>query len=181
MVVELRPRKRIEPEEFLPIRGWEDYLISNWGRVFSVRSKKLLKARPSEWGYAQVCLSKRGARLWAYIHVLVAQRFVPGEDEGLEVNHIDGDKSYNNEINLEWVTKRENNQHAIDTGLRRPRGVKIHINETGENFDSIKACADHIGMTPNGVRYALRYGTKTRGGFSFEYIDRAQTTSEESN
>jgi hypothetical protein len=105
------------------------------------------------------------------IHRLVAEAFVPGEDEGLEVNHINGDKTYNNEVNLEWVTKSMNNQHAIDSGLRRPRGVRIELVNTGEKFNSIKACADRIGMSSTGILYALKHGTSTRKGLSFRYAD----------
>lgn len=161
----------IEEEEWLSVKGFDHYLISNWGRVYNTRTDALLNPRLSDWGYLQVCLSDGSRKSWRYVHRLVAESYIPGEDVGLEVNHIDGDKTYNNEINLEWVTKSMNNQHAIDTGLRTPRGVSCRIVNTGEVFRSISDLAKRVGMTPVGVKYALRYGTKTRNGLKFEYVD----------
>lgn len=165
-------------EDWMPIYEFNAYAISNWGRVASLRRDELLKPRLSEWGYLQVCLSQKGIRRWAYIHRLVAEAFIPGMDHGLEVNHIDGDKLDNHETNLEWVTKGENNPHAYRSGLHRGRGVRIRVVETGKEFPSILAAANHVGLTPTGVKYALRYGTTTRTGWSFEYVDRASPTSE---
>ncbi len=38
------------------------------------------------------------------IYRMVAEAFIPGWDEGLEPNHVDGIKSNNYESNLEWLT-----------------------------------------------------------------------------
>lgn len=162
----------MDQEEWVEIRDFPNYFVSNWGRVYSLRADTLLKPRPSGWGYMQVCFSQSGVRTMKYVHRLVAEHFIPGEDVGLEVNHIDGDKTYNNETNLEWVTKRMNNQHAYATGLRKGKGIVVRVLETGNVYNSIRECANAIGLTPPGVKYALRYGTKTRNGFSFEYADR---------
>lgn len=159
----------IDEELWIEVRDFPQYLISSWGRVYSYRNDILLKPRVSPWGYLQVCLSEGGFRSWRYVHRLVAEHFIPGEDEGLEVNHLDGDKLYNNERNLEWVTKRMNNQHAYSSGLNSGRGIPIEVIETGVVYSSIAACANDVGLTPTGVKYALRYGKTTKSGWTFRY------------
>lgn len=50
---------------------------------------------------------------------MVAETFLkPIEGKNI-VNHIDGDTHNFNINNLEWVTEKENSQHAIKTGLRK--------------------------------------------------------------
>lgn len=160
----------VEDEEWVEIRGFPHYLISSWGRVYSFKSDTLLKPYPNTRGYMKVSLSQSGKRIIKSVHRLVAEHFVPGQDIGLEVNHIDGDKIYNNERNLEWVTSSMNKQHAYDTGLRRER-ISVQVVETGDIYDSISACSNAVGMTSTGVYHALRRETKTKRGLSFRYVN----------
>jgi hypothetical protein len=52
-----------------------------------------------------------------YYHRYLAQKFIPNPENKPEVNHIDGNKSNYDLSNLEWVTGKENRQHALETGL----------------------------------------------------------------
>jgi len=52
-----------------------------------------------------------------YIHVLMAEQYIPNPDNLPQVNYIDGDSNNFNLDNLEWATRSENSQHAVDTGL----------------------------------------------------------------
>lgn len=110
----------IENENWLPIEGFELYFISDRGRVLSlknIRRSKLLSQCKQTAGYPQVSLLRRDlendtTELKHFtVHKLVARHFIPGYEEGLVVNHINGDKTDNRVENLEWVTQSENIRH----------------------------------------------------------------------
>lgn len=163
-------RKKMR-EEWLSIPGFPNHLISNFGRVYSCNSDTILRPRPSGWGYLQVVLYRRGKTHTKSIHLLVAQMFVPGWDETLEPNHIDGNKLNNYENNLEWVTKRDNNQHAIDKGLRTPRHTRVECLDTGQKFYSIRECAKELDLYETSITAVCRGKLKTTGGMRFRYVD----------
>lgn len=48
----------------------------------------------------------------------IGLHFIPNPDNKPEVNHIDGNKDNNYYENLNWMTTKENVQHAIDNNLR---------------------------------------------------------------
>lgn len=95
------------------------YKVSSHGKVYSCITGKILNTRLSSSGYLKVQLYKNNQPKTVYIHRLVASSFLDKKSENLEVNHIDGNKTNNNIENLEWVTKSENQIHAIKNNLRK--------------------------------------------------------------
>ena len=69
-------------------------------------------------GYNSVSLTDINHRTKKYLlHRLVAQTFIPNLENKPEINHKDGNKSNNCVDNLEWVTRYENQAHAVKFGL----------------------------------------------------------------
>ena len=97
----------------------DDYLVSNYGRVYSFKTNKLLT--PTERnGYLSVSLNYGDIQYPKRINRLVMMTFAPVQNANLlQVNHINGNKLDNRLSNLEWCTAKENIAHAIRTGLRK--------------------------------------------------------------
>ena len=73
------------------------YQVSNFGRVWSVRSQKVLKPRLSH-GYERVALYARNGKIKdELIHRLVGLAFIPNPNHLPQINHIDQNKSNNRE------------------------------------------------------------------------------------
>ncbi len=92
----------------------------NWKRTIPAR---ILKHKKTDRGYFSVSICKDGRRETLLIHRLIAQAFIPNPENKPEVNHINGIKGDFSIKNLEWCTKKENIQHAVNTGLKKPSGA----------------------------------------------------------
>lgn len=99
------------------------YQVSDQGRVRQGRGvySRVLSQTKTNVGYLVVSLSDGTGFKRKYVHRLVAEAFMPDHAKGAEVNHINGDKTDNRLVNLEWVTHRENMQHARNV-LKRWQG-----------------------------------------------------------
>jgi hypothetical protein len=122
--------REVDPsEKWLPVVGYEGfYEISNKGRVWGCRRKKIRVC--NRWGsdYLKILLCKKGETELFNVHRLVAEAFIGPMQQGYCVNHKDGVKSNNNLDNLEYVTPKENTAHAHRTGLTNPPHGDRHYN-----------------------------------------------------
>ncbi len=93
-------------EVWKPIDGYDDYQISNFGRVKSLKydKERILKPFPNSDGYLQVDLGKK----YLKIHRLVALAFILNPENKPCIDHIDRNKINNSFNNLRWVTHQEN-------------------------------------------------------------------------
>jgi predicted XRE-type DNA-binding protein len=118
------------------IDGYDYYFVSNTGIVKSIdRIKKkkngvnqivkgtIMKTKLSKGGYIRVPLvDENGYQRFHLVHRLVLISFIGVNEQKKQVNHINGDKSDNSLINLEWVTCSENQKHAHKIGLKSQKG-----------------------------------------------------------
>lgn len=182
-------------EEWKDIAGWEGvYQISSHGRIKSFKDKKegrILSNQNKTGGYFNVVLCQKGKRrLSIKIHRLVAIAFIPNPQNKPEVNHKDGNKQNNNEINLEWATRKENALHSIEKGLAnfyamnianrfiRPahviqktmdgRTLNVFQNCT-EAHKATGVCTRNIHQVASKTEYKPGMTRKQAGGFRWEY------------
>lgn len=176
------------------------YQVSNFGRVKSLNyyivnngirkfhSETTLSLCIDKTGYVVVNLNKNGKRKVGKVHRLVAEAFIPNVTNKPQVNHIDGDKTNNNVDNLEWCTNRENQIHAVRTGLthhtekQRKSFDKIRIDNSKKViqmdlegneiklWNSMEEAAKYIGICRSGISECCSGKHKTAGGFKWKYV-----------
>ncbi len=107
--------KQIDAWNIKPI-----YLISQYGDIKNKNTGKLRKSHVDKDGYLNVVLYTNDNKKSNFkVHRLVAFTFKLSILVGpMQVNHIDGNKLNNHISNLEWVTNRQNINHAKHNGLR---------------------------------------------------------------
>lgn len=136
--------------------------VNEDGVVIRLPSGKVLKQTLTVRGYRTCSVRiKQGVRTPYLVHRMVASLFVPvplrhaNKDRSeLQVNHKDGNKQNNCHQNLEWVTAKENMDHAYDEGLldsyiKRP--VLAKDIRTGKviRFETIRECCKVLCLDKN--------------------------------
>lgn len=115
----------VEQEEWRVVEEFPAYEVSDAGRVRrrlpgpGARVGHVLKPSRINSGYLVVGLGRAATKT---VHSLVATAFHGARPDGMEVNHIDGNKDNNAASNIEWVTRSENKLHAIQLGLMSTPG-----------------------------------------------------------
>ena len=144
----------LDGEVWRTVPAYEDYQVSNYGRVKSfVRYEdgKILKPSLHIGGRLLVRL---GRNVQKFIHVLVAEAFIPNLENKPQVDHINGDKLNACANNLRWVTKLENEQYSWQTGLREVNERHHNAKLTAEQTRYIRENPDNL----TGKVLALKFG-----------------------
>lgn len=127
---------QLSNESWKDIPGYEKlYQASTLGRIRTCEGKttssarfekrvwkqRIMKQKLNKNGKgrtdARVCLWKDGSVKTWLVARLVAITWCAGYEEGLTVNHKDGNQLNNSAENLEWISRKENIQHGYKTGL----------------------------------------------------------------
>lgn len=120
-------------EEWKTIKQYSNYAISNTGKFKNIKTKRILKPFLHKKGYFYITIApwgRQGKVVSLKLHRLIAEAFIPNPENKSQINHIDGNKLNNSLDNLEWVTAKENINHAINIGLinlesqYHPKGIQ---------------------------------------------------------
>ena len=102
--LELEIFNYLDFECFLPIDGYENYFVSNFGNIKNSKTNKILKQKTEKNGYKRIGLTKNRKQKYFYIHRLVGNAFLENPDNKPMIDHIDENKVNNNVKNLRWAT-----------------------------------------------------------------------------
>lgn len=170
-------------EVWKPVVGHETtHEVSNRGRVKSLafemrhwcgkmipRPEKILTPSVHSAGYRTIRFRNKDL---SYVHRVVMAAFV-GPGDGMDVNHIDGNKANNDLSNLEYCSRLENVHHAIRTGLQNNAGenngcckysdeqVRLAVSLVAEG-DDISVASQKSGVSDEIIRQVLD-GTRRTG------------------
>ena len=139
-------------EEIRRIAEHPDYMVSDFGNVYSAKKKCLRKLKPfpvNRYGHLAVdlCGGKRGLRKVVLVHHLVLEAFIGPRPKGTEACHFpDRDPGNNKLENLRWDTPQRN---AADK-------VKHGTQYSGENHPSAIHTNSKISRIKKDIRRGLR-------------------------
>lgn len=170
----------------------EYYLVSNDGKVKSLRTEKLLKPTTDKDGYLYYVLCVDGVRKTIKAHRLVAMAFIENTENKSAIDHINGIKTDNNVENLRWVTNKENThnpitlkkviargkerlpkllQASIDRDFGRKKTAVYKDGKKYGEFNSQKLAAEYAGVSAGKVSQCVSNKIKSCRGYVFKEID----------
>lgn len=138
----------IDVELFKDIPGYEGYQVTSLGRIYSKKSRKIIKPFKATKGYKAVILCKNGIPITKKGHRFVAQMFISNPGNYEQVNHKDGNTFNATVSNLEWCSASSNIKHSYKVLHRTPSYgnqkisestiLKIHsMRDSGYSFERI--------------------------------------------
>ena len=168
----------INGELWRDIRDFENYQISNYGRIrtrdhvkklrrlksYRICSGQIIRQSKTHKGYLKVTLYRGNERKNLFVHRLVAKAFVYGFSHGMVVNHLNEIKTDNRAINLEWCTPKENSNYGtvrqrLSNAMRNhpniSQQVQVLCKETGKKiavFPSMREASRQIGCSFSTIR-----------------------------
>jgi hypothetical protein len=151
-------------ENWKPVKGYEGfYEVSDRGRIKSttrevktginfnetrISKGKMLKLAKKRTGYLCFDASKENKVKTLQVHQAVASAFIENPLNKPCVNHKNAVKTDNRIENLEWVTHKENSEHASKLDLfPKPQSRKILCVERNVTFDSSVEAAKWLNET----------------------------------
>ena len=131
--------------DYRRIEGYEDYIISNRGEVYST-----IKYKGTEWrerkqnvnsnGYKQLGLWKNKIPTTYTIHILVGNAFIGKRKGEMTFDHIDRNKLNNRADNIRLATKTEQqiNQKIKKNNTSGEKNITTFANKSGNQYWKIQ-------------------------------------------
>lgn len=150
-----------------PIEGFPDYFIEAGtdacprGKVFSNKSGVMKELKPmlNGHGYYYVSLCVDGKRINKQLHRLIAEEFIPLEQDRNFIDHINRIRADNMVLNLRWSNRQENGLNC-NTPITNTSGFK------GVRFRDERPCYPWTAQIQiKGKNHSMRFKTEIEAKF----------------
>lgn len=156
-------------EEWTLVKGFENYAVSNYGRICNIDNNHYLKPGTNKNGYLRVYLTKDGKTYQKYVHRLVAEAYLEDYRPGMRVIHYNSDHKDNTAYNLRLRSGKT--ERSLYEETHKTWGSSVRINETGQVFMSVRHCARFIGGDFSSIYACLRGARNRHLGYTFSYLE----------
>ena len=167
-------------EMWIDAVGFPSYEVSTHGRIRNRKTGRILKPFHDRYGYLRLSLGNVDN---VCVHRVVCESFYgPPPARNSQVNHIDCNRQNNHVLNLQWCSPSENVRWAMLKGTLDPtiglkKAAKVNpksviIVELAMTFDSVKECAEFLGVQPTNVSRCLIGARKGQAlhGYHIVYV-----------
>lgn len=154
----------LEDEVWKSVPGFSKYEASSIGRIRRIKSREFMtkgcKAKQHKGHYRVITVANNEGDTFSIgVHRLICLAFheLPKDSDRVkyEPNHKDGNKINNHYLNLEWMTRSQNIQHAFESGLCQV-GLRVEAKniKTGEvkHYNSLSSAARDFNLPRAAMR-----------------------------
>ena len=163
-----------EVETFVKVEGFENYEVSNLGKVRNIKSGRVLKPFLTKNGYLMHLLyeNNKHKQKHLYLHRIIATAFIDNPGKKPQINHIDENKLNNDLSNLEWCTERENAIHGTRTKRvaekLSKKVIQLDLNDNILNvFKSMRQAERETGIDATSISACCNGKRKSAGRFKW--------------
>ena len=146
------------------------YFITEDGKCYNSKTGKYLKGQENYKNhyFSYVLTLPDGSKKRRYAHRLVAEAYLPKpQDKNKnQINHIDRNKLNNYVDNLEWVTPKENSEHAMKNQLKKLKHV-FCFNKNKQlvaEYNNVNQAARAVNISASLIFQELQKDIKTLTG-----------------
>lgn len=146
-------------EIFIVINSFNNYAISNYGRIFNLKKKTYITPVLNENGQLVYTFCQNNFKKTFKIDRLVALYFLENEEQKNSIKHKDNNLLNNKVDDLEW-TEDKGNKIIF---------AKSIINDKTYCFESINEASSFLNIKRNNILKVLQNKMKTTNNYKFSF------------